>query len=80
MAPLCLRIAVMETFSLGGRPYVTLSNLLKLLGWSESGGAAKHLISDGEVMVDGQPEARKKCKLVAGQVVSCNGQQVQIIA
>ena len=73
-------MAVMETFSLGGRPYVTLSNLLKLLGWSESGGAAKHLIGDGEVMVDGQPEARKKCKLVAGQVVSCNGQQVQISA
>ena len=60
----------METFSLGGRPYITLTNLLKVCGWSDSGGSAKHAIEEGQITVDGQIELRKKCKLTVGQVVA----------
>lgn len=68
----------METFSLGGRPYITLTNLLKICGWSDSGGSAKHAVEEGLVTVDGQVELRKKCKLTVGQVVAFADQQVQI--
>ncbi len=68
----------METFSLGGRPHITLTNLLKICGWSDSGGSAKHAVEEGLVTVDGQVEPRKKCKLTAGQVVAFADQQVQI--
>lgn len=68
----------METFSLGGRPHITLTNLLKICGWCDSGGSAKHAIEEGQVSVDGQIELRKKCKLNAGQIVTFADQQVQI--
>ncbi len=68
----------METFSLGGRPHITLTNLLKICGWSDSGGSAKHAVEEGLVTVDGQIELRKKCKLTVGQVVAFADQQVQI--
>jgi ribosome-associated protein len=57
------------TFSLDGRPHVALHNLLQLEGWCESGGVAKHRIDAGEVSVDGHPELRRRCKIVAGQTV-----------
>lgn len=58
-----------ETFSLEGREHVALHNLLKFLGWCDSGGEAKQVIADGEVTVDDQIELRKRCKILAGQQV-----------
>ncbi len=68
----------MQTFSLNGRPHVTLDNLLKFEGWCESGGIAKQLIAEGMVTVNGQVETRKRCKIVAGQCVEFQGQQITI--
>jgi ribosome-associated protein len=68
----------MQTFSLNGRPHVTLDNLLKFEGWCESGGIAKQLIAEGMVTVNGQIETRKRCKIVAGQRVEFQGQQITI--
>ncbi len=68
----------MESFYLQGHPSVALHNLLKLLGWCDSGGQAKQLVAEGQVMVDGQIETRKRCKIIAGQIVSYAGQQVKI--
>ena len=68
----------MKEFSLEGRPFVTLNNLLKLEGMSDSGGAAKHSIAEGLVLVDGQVETRKRCKIVAGQVVEFHGVSVRV--
>jgi ribosome-associated protein len=64
----------MATFSLGKHPHVELCDLLKLEGWSESGAQAKIAIADGLVKVDGAVETRKRCKIVAGQTVSFEGQ------
>lgn len=66
--------------SLEGREYIELNNLLKLAGLCESGGRAKMLIADGEVMVDGEVETRKRCKIRAGQVVEFAGEQVVVTA
>lgn len=68
----------MATFSLGKHPYVELCDLLKLEGWSESGAQAKLLIADGQVSVDGVIETRKRCKIVAGQTVTFDGNSITV--
>jgi len=70
----------MATFSLGKHPHVDLCDLLKLEGWVESGAVAKALIAEGLVTVDGAVETRKRCKIVAGQVVDFDGNQVKVTA
>jgi ribosome-associated protein len=70
----------METFNLEGHPHVELCDLLKLLGWSDSGAAAKISIAEGLVLVNGNIETRKRCKIVAGQQVSFAGQDVIVKA
>lgn len=59
----------MEIFNLDNHPHVELCDLLKFQGWCESGGAAKEVIAEGQVKVDGKVETRKRCKIVADQVV-----------
>ena len=73
------RIDPMNIFHLEGRPHVTLSNLLKIEGWVESGAAAKHAIDEGLVLVDGAVELRKRNKIVAGQVVKFDGNAIRIM-
>ncbi|MDC9587894.1 ribosome-associated protein YbcJ [Xenorhabdus sp. XENO-10] len=68
----------MEIFCLDGHPYVELCDLLKLQGWCESGAAAKTVIAEGLVKVDSQVETRKRCKIVAGKVVTFNGESVRV--
>lgn len=70
----------MNVFHLDKHPHVELCDLLKLQGWSESGAAAKQVIADGEVTVDGQIETRKRCKIVAGQVVQFGKESVTVQA
>lgn len=60
----------MKTFQLDDHPYVELCDLLKLQGWTESGAAAKNMIAEGLVCVDGEVETRKRCKITAGKVVT----------
>jgi ribosome-associated protein len=68
----------MDAFYLENHPYVELCDLLKLLGWSESGGEAKSAIADGLVKVDGKVETRKRCKIIAGQHVEYAGDKIQV--
>ena len=70
----------MEIFHLNQHPHVELCDLLKLLGWSDSGASAKQLIANGDVSVDDQIETRKRCKIVAGQVVHFADQAVTVQA
>ncbi|AUQ26238.1 ribosome-associated protein YbcJ [Dickeya zeae] len=70
----------MNVFHLDKHPHVELCDLLKLQGWSESGAAAKQVIADGAVTVDGQTETRKRCKIVAGQVVKFGNESVTVQA
>jgi ribosome-associated protein len=52
------------------REYIELHQLLKLTGLCDSGGAGKHLVASGVVSVDGNLEARKTCKIRAGQRIT----------
>jgi len=71
--------ATMQTFLLDGHPHITLDNLLKCEGWCESGGVAKQMIAAGLVQVDGVVETRKRCKIIAGQVVKYEELEIRII-
>ena len=43
-----------------------------------SGGEAKAVIADGQVLVNGEIETRKRKQINAGDVVSFNGQEIQV--
>ncbi|QTN24826.1 RNA-binding S4 domain-containing protein [Rhizobacter sp. AJA081-3] len=60
--------------------YITLDALLKATGLAGSGGAAKAMVADGRVQVDGRDELRKTCKIRAGQVVAVTGTRVRVMA
>jgi ribosome-associated protein len=60
--------------------YITLDALLKATGLAGSGGAAKAMVAEGLVQVDGRDELRKTCKIRAGQVVAVTGTRVRVMA
>lgn len=66
-------------FKLRGE-HVALCDLLKLSGIADSSGQGKHMIANGDVTVDGQPESRKTAKIRANQTVRCLGQTVRVVA
>ncbi len=59
--------------------FITLDRLLKATGVAPSGGAAKALVADGRVQVDGRDELRKTAKLRAGQVVALAGVRINLL-
>ena len=56
--------------------FIELFKLLKAVGLCESGGAAKYVVSQSAVKVDGQIEIRKACKVRKGQRVEFGGQVI----
>ena len=67
-----------QDFPLRG-DFIPLDALLKATAIAHSGGAAKQMVADGLVQVDGQPELRKTAKLRAGQVVQVANHRVRIV-
>ena len=66
-------------FKLRGE-FIPLNDLLKLLGLAPSGGAAKALIAEGVVTVDGEIETRIRRKLRPGQVVHFKDEEIRVVA
>jgi len=57
---------------------VELYKILKFEGLAASGGEAKSIIADGQVIVNGQVETRKRKKIVAGDLIEFAGEQLLI--
>ena len=53
--------------------FIKLDSFLKLTNLCESGGLAKTLIQEGEVMVNGEVETRRGKKLYKGDKISFQG-------
>ncbi len=70
----------MNTFTLEGHEYIQLNQLLKMLGWAETGGEANLMIAEGHVRVNSQPETQKRKKLRDGDVVEFEKNTVTIVA
>jgi ribosome-associated protein len=59
-------------------PYIELIKLLKLKRIASTGGHARILVEEGDVIVNQEVEFRKRRKLVAGDVIECMGNTVTI--
>jgi ribosome-associated protein len=57
---------------------VELYKLLKFEGMVASGGEAKYLISEGNVLVNGEVETRKRKKLVSGDIIELGEEKLQV--
>jgi len=66
-------------FTLEGREYIELKNLMKLASLVNSGGEVKMYCQNGEVFVNGAVELRRGKKLKAGDVVRFGIKQIEII-
>lgn len=60
--------------------YIKLGQALKLAGMVGSGVEAKVMIQDGQVFVNGVVELQRGKKLHNGDVISFQGEEVQILA
>jgi ribosome-associated protein len=49
--------------------YIELKNLIKLLGWIDTGGEAKFRIDNREVKVNGEIETQRRKKIRGGDIV-----------
>jgi ribosome-associated protein len=60
------------------REPVELYKILKFEGLVSSGGEAKMVIGDGQVSVNGEKETRKRRKIVSGDIIEFQGEQLII--
>ena len=67
----------MKTLEITHEP-IELYKVLKLEGLVSSGGAAKMEIADGRVLLNGQVETQKRKKIVAGDIIGYEGEEVLI--
>lgn len=58
--------------------FIKLGQALKAAGLVDNGVEAKIEIQDGNVLVNGEVDTRRGRKLVDGDVVSFNGQEIKI--
>jgi ribosome-associated protein len=68
----------MLTFQLDGRDHITLTNLLKIMRLTGSGGEANQFIANGDVLVNGARETQKRKKIRAGDVVDFAGKRIEV--
>ena len=59
--------------------YIKLDQFLKLADIASTGGQAKYLIQEGVVKVNGEVEMRRGKKLVPGDIVEVEGNQIKVI-
>jgi ribosome-associated protein len=64
-----------EEFKIEG-PYIELIQLLKVEGIAETGGHAKFIVDEGEVIRNGEVEYRKRAKLVPGDRIEVRDQVI----
>jgi ribosome-associated protein len=69
----------MENFKLKeDEEYIELKNLIKLLGWVNTGGEAKIRIDNQEIIVNGAVETQRRKKIRRGDVVMFGSNQAQV--
>jgi len=61
--------SILMNFELNGQDHIPLNNLLKVLNLVGTGGEAHIRIDNGEVLVNGEIETRRRKKLRTGDVV-----------
>ncbi len=59
--------------------YIELNKLLKATGLCSTGGQAKLVIDDRQVLVDGKIETKKRRKLKSGMIVKYDNNTIKIV-
>jgi ribosome-associated protein len=57
---------------------IELYKILKLESLVDSGGEAKHVISEGQVIVNGKVETRKRKKIFSGDIVKFGKNKIRV--
>lgn len=57
---------------------IELYKILKFEGMVSSGGEAKSVIAEGQVLVNGKVETRKRKKIVSGDTVEYGNEKIRI--
>jgi ribosome-associated protein len=60
-------------FTINGE-FIELLGLLKATGIAQTGGHAKMIVEDEEIIRNGELETRKRAKLVSGDVIEVGGE------
>lgn len=68
----------MTEFKIEGE-YIELIQLLKATGIASTGGHAKFIVDEGEVIRNGEVELRKRAKLISGDWIEIQGQRIQLL-
>lgn len=66
-----------ELFTISG-DYIELLAFLKAAGLAETGGHAKFIVDEGEVVRNGEVEFRRRAKLVKGDVLEISGKPFEL--
>ena len=67
----------MRTVEITREP-VELYKILKFEGLVSTGGEAKLLIGDGQVIVNGEIETRRRRKMLSGDVIEFRGDRLEL--
>ena len=59
--------------------YIELIKLLKIVGIAETGGIAKQMVENEEVLYNGIIDTRKRLKLRKGDQIIVNGVEINLI-
>lgn len=60
--------------------YIELCKLLKAANVVMSGGEGKEVVAQGLVLVDGEIETRKRCKIRPGQIIGFEDTTIHVVA
>ncbi len=58
--------------------FIQLNQLLKLVGIAETGGHAKILVREGEVLCNGKVEERLRYKVRKGDIIEVMGNKIMV--
>ena len=67
-------------FQLNGNEFIPLNALLKMMNIAQTGGHANVMITNEEVLVNGEIETAKRKKIRQGDQVEALGQTIQVVA
>ena len=58
---------------------IELYKILKFEGMVSSGGEAKSVIAEGQIMVNGKVETRKRKKIVSGDTIEYGEEKIRVL-
>ena len=70
-------MSLAKTFKIKGE-YIQLNQLLKVMGWCDSGGNANSIIDSGRIKVNGVVELRRRNKIFPGFTVEFDAKVIRV--